>query len=112
MTIKNNKEQAAQLKADAFARLREMLPSGSTVYTVLRHVSASGMSCRIDLYAINNGQLDYLSGYCEHAGLGKRAPKKQGIIVAGCGMDMGFHLVHNLGYILYGNGYALKHSWV
>jgi hypothetical protein len=34
------------------------------------------------------------------------------IRVSGCGMDMGYHLVHSLSYALYGDGYALKHEWL
>ena len=39
-------------------------------------------------------------------------PPKDGYRVGGCGMDMGFHLVHELGYRLFNDGYSLKHEWI
>lgn len=110
--------------------LLKMLKPGDTVYTVLRHVSKSGMQRRIDCYAIGKDRrLQYLSGYMEALGLGKRGKKDQGLVVNGCGMDMGFHLVYGLGTTLWPNGtkkphgtrngepdsasgYALKHEWI
>lgn len=108
----NTKEQTAQLKAEAIDQLSKLIPRGSTVYTVLRHVSASGMTRRIDLYCINDGCLRFISGYADHVGLAKRHKSKSGLIVGGCGMDMGFHLVYNLADIMYQDGYALKHEWI
>ena len=34
------------------------------------------------------------------------------IVVRGCGMDMGYHVVHNLSHALFGEGYNLKHRWL
>lgn len=106
--------------AHAEAMLGKILKPGDTVYTVLRHVSTSGMQRRIDCYAIGEDRRPvYLSGYMEAIGLGKRGKKDQGLVVKGCGMDMGFHLVNNLSMHLYCNNgythdgaYALKHEWI
>jgi hypothetical protein len=55
--------------------------------------------------------------------------KNNGVKVAGCGMDMGFHLIYSLSYALFpkgtdaphgtrngvpdsDGGYALKHEWL
>lgn len=100
--------------------LLKMLKPGDTVYTVLRHVSKSGMQRRIDCYTIGEDRrLQYLSGYMEALGLGKRGKKDQGLVVNGCGMDMGFHLVNSLSITLFCPGkythegaYALKHEWI
>jgi hypothetical protein len=35
-----------------------------------------------------------------------------GLVVGGCGMDMGFHAVYTLSRILYNDGYALKQRWL
>ena len=106
------------LKADAIKYLRKVLKRGDTVYTVLRHVSASGMSRRIDLYAIKGNRPVYLTGYAARA-MDYPAPKDRGITVQGCGMDMGFHLVYNLSMSLFcpkkydhDAAYALKHEWI
>lgn len=106
-------------RAEATAELRKLLPPGSTVYTVLRHVSASGMSRRIDLYLIANNKPRYLTGYAARA-MGYRQHKHGGLVVSGCGMDMGFHLVNSLSYALHGMddsgkyraGYTLAHEWL
>ena len=106
---KVTKKEATRLEREAdIARLREWLPPGSTVYTVLRHVSRSGMMRRIDLYAWikdDNGEpmKMYLSGYAAKA-IGERC-EGDGIKVSGCGMDMGFHLVYNLSRVLYQQGF-------
>lgn len=102
--------------------LLELIPSGSTVYTVLRSVSRSGMFRRIDLYTIddsprmreiNNGKprLRYLSGY---AAVVMGIPRhNNGLGISGCGMDMGFAMVDNLRAALFGfekteTGYKVK----
>jgi hypothetical protein len=75
--------------------LRKYLDRESIVYTVLRHVSKSGMMREIDLYTIKDGGLIYLTGYAAVA-MGDNRNKNTGAIrVPGCGMDMGFHLVYN-----------------
>lgn len=98
----------------ARAALLELIPSGSTVYTVLRSCARSGMHRRIDLYAIDNSarmleinggrpRLAYLSGYAAVVLGIPRAPMgKSGLVVRGCGMDMGFHLVDMLRAALFG----------
>jgi hypothetical protein len=103
--------------AYAVAQLRELLGAGDTVYTVLRHVSRSGMSRRIDCYKMTAEGPRYLSSYVADV-LGYPEPK-DGIRVDGCGMDMGYHLVNSLSTALFcPNGYthegayALKHAWI
>jgi hypothetical protein len=87
--------------------LRGMIKPGDTVYTVLRHVNSSGMSRNIDLYIIRDGEPACISGYAAGA-MDERRAKDGSIRVGGCGMDMGFHLVYNLGSVLYGEFYTGK----
>src|SRR5690606_26595187 len=84
-------------KQEAMEMLHKLLKQGDTVYTVLRHVSKSGMQRRIDCYCIGEDRrLVFLSGYVGTV-LGLRHDyKKGGLVVNGCGMDMGFHIVHSL----------------
>jgi len=37
---------------------------------------------------------------------------EEGVVVHGCGMDMGMHTVYELSAALFGDGYALKHQWL
>jgi len=106
-------------KQEAMDMLHKVLQRGDTVYTVLRHVSKSGMQRRIDCYCIGEDRrLVFLSGYVGTV-LGLR--HDYGLVVNGCGMDMGFHIVHSLSSAMFRgpNGeylsigaYALKHEWI
>ena len=110
--------------------LTEMLKPGDTVYTVLRHVSRSGMRRRITLHAIldGEGELSDLT-YRAAGAMGEKIHKEGGIVADGCGTDMGFDLVYRLGWALWPNGtdephskrngepdmhggYALKQRWI
>lgn len=95
-------------KKQAVEMLRQWLKSGDTVYTVLRHCSRSGMQRRIDLYTIvttcnpaSGPRLQFLSGYAAQA-MGRPLHRKGGIVINGCGMDMGFALVDDLRAAVFG----------
>lgn len=123
------------LKAGKIARqeyclnvLRKAITPKQTIYCILRNVSSSGMSRRISFTITNNDDVTNLDTLIADA-LGYKMSDKGGLIVSGCGMDMGFHVVSNLGRALWPNGtpephgmrngepdsngeYALKHSWL
>jgi len=121
---------------EAISQLREWIKPGTTVYTILDHVSASGMSraIRVTVPYVRREVLDNDRwrelGRDEIAGerstrdtvdhihpnwaVGKalqlRHWKRNGreqdaLLIGGCGMDMGFHLVYELSSVLYGKGY-------
>jgi hypothetical protein len=113
------KTQRAVDKELARMRLREMFAENdrNTVYTVLRHVSASGMSRDISLKVVDRGELRDIT-YTAAIAMGETPKDKNGhrvIRVSGCGMDMGYHLVHSLSSVLYPDqvraGYVLDHEW-
>ena len=109
---KEDQQQAEQ-------RLREVASPGTTLYTVLRHVSRSGMMRVLDVYVIRNNEplritrsvaalLDYPYNRTH-----------DGVTVTGCGMDMGFQVVYEVSRKLYGTnadgsdgGYNLNHRWL
>ena len=92
-------------REEARQHLLELLKPGDTVYTVLRHVSRSGMFRVISLHVMREGQpydiswqaAKLLEGYSEN---------HHGCKASGCGMDMGFHLVYNLSYTLFPKGFV------
>lgn len=96
------------------SELRTIFPKGATVYTVLRH--ATPMRRSISPLAISlRGQRLQINDWSWKVAkvLGWRTDaKRAGIVVEGCGMDMGYHLAHTLAACLYGDGYALKHEWI
>ena len=110
------------------AELRALLTPGDKVYCILRSVSSSGTSRSISLYVKNDGDLRSIDSLSADA-LGYKLAKKEGLLVSGCGMDMGFHLVYSLGCAVWPDGtgvphgvrngqpdttggYALKHVWL
>lgn len=105
-----------QQKQEALDRLRHWMPEWSTVYCVLRHRSRTGMQREIGL-VVFRGPLDRL--YPVHPNLaaaevlGMRLNARgDGVVVRGCGMDMGWHLVNNLSRALYGRDNALRAEWI
>lgn len=92
-------------KQEAIDRLRGLCPPGSTIYTVLRSVSRSGMSRRIDVYALQDNEPRYLTGLVSKACDIPFPRKGEGLQVGGGGMDMGFHVVEAVSYALWGSGY-------
>lgn len=122
------KALAESERLEAVAKLREMLPPGSTVYTILRHVSASGMSRKIGLLIAKAEPVhaDYASQFATGTitpaaaavditwlaakALGDKVCEHRmgwAIKVSGCGMDMGFHLVYSLSRRLYPQGFPV-----
>lgn len=101
----------AKRDLEAVARLRQWLKPGDTVYTILRHVSSSGMSRDISLVYIKPrakaGQSIFDLDYNAQMALGWPAAKRAGIRVGGCGMDMGFHTVYTLSSILFPDGFGI-----
>lgn len=119
MATLTKKQQAEQ--QEARETLRSLLDGKEkkTVYTILRYVSSSGMSRDISLLTVDNdGSLRDITWLACHA-MGEKPKDKHGrwvVRVGGCGMDMGFHVVYNLSYALYGKetdraGYVLRHEW-
>lgn len=93
-------------RAEAIAELRKMLKPGTTVSTILRHVSSSGMSRSISaVIADKQGRVITLDWLLVRAGIGTFDRTHGGIKMGGCGMDMGFALVYDLSRTLYLNGY-------
>lgn len=98
------KQEKAQEKAEAVEKLRGWLKPGAKVYTILRHRSSSGMQRRISVFAMLDGEpfeIDWLVGRA----LGLRRHDDGGLVVRGCGADMGFHIVYELARTLYPEGH-------
>lgn len=121
-------------REEAIETLKEHMKPGDTVWTELKHVSRSGMTRYITVRLLRPDHAGecypYDWTYTAAKALGwSFNDKHRAIKVGGCGMDMGFHLVHSLGYALWPNGtdephgmrngepdtcggYALKQRWL
>lgn len=109
-TKKQTKKQIAeQEKQEAIEMLRKLAPPGSTIYGIVRKVSASGMSRTIDFYAVGEDrQPDYLTGYFARV-LGWTRTNR-GLRVNGCGMDMIFHTVYEAAGVVW-HGTSEYEAW-
>lgn len=98
--------QKEREREEARANLREFLSPGDTVYTVLRHVSRSGMTRDLDLYVIRDGEPRRIT-FTACKATGRRYNMTAGAMrVEGCGMDMGFDAVYALGLALWSEGFG------
>lgn len=122
------KEGKAAVMEQERQYLRGILMPGDIVYTLIRHVSASGMRREVAVFVVNEGRIRDITNPAAFAVDGTIG-KHRGIIVNGCGFDAGFDLVYRLGKALgpegtpkpHGTrngepdsdgGYALKHEWI
>lgn len=94
-------------KEEATERLKELLKPGDTVYTILRHVSSSGMTRDISLVILKPDQQGIRPFHADYhaATLLELKEKNNGVRIPGCGMDMGFALVYELSRTLWPDGF-------
>ncbi len=108
--------KAKQAEQDeALQKLRDILKPGDTLYTILRHVSQSGMSRVISVVKVQDGEIIWLDGLIARAGLYSRTPansRHDGLKVSGAGMDMGFAVVYDVSSRVLQDGYTLKQRWL
>jgi len=119
-------------RKQVLAEVKRKIKPGQKIYCTLRSVSASGMSRRISVHIIHEGELISLDNTVAVL-TGRTLSDKGGIVCTGCGMDMGFDmgfdLVCSLGRAIWpkgtpkahstrngqpdkDGGYALKHVWI
>ncbi len=109
-------------RKESIAELRKLgVRPGATVYTNVDHVARSGMSREISLYIVcpvtrrTNGktkrthQIVNITGYVGDV-LGWRRANRGGLVVGGCGMDMCFKTVYELGRRMFPKGGSLDHT--
>ena len=112
------KKLTATERVELIDELRALCPIGTTVYTVLRSVSSSGMSRKIDLYVIRDNEPRRITWHACRLGVAGMTydTKSDTARISGCGMDMGFHAVYSLSSVLHSPndraGYALTHRWM
>lgn len=122
--MSTKKAQQEAEKAEALAKLRDLLQAGDTVFTLERYRSVSGVKHCISLFIfrprIDTGErnpephcLDYLASRVLDM---RRDNRHGGLVAHGGGTDMSFEIVYNLGRVLFPDGldgrdggYALRH---
>lgn len=99
-------EEQRLYRDDARETLRNLVKPGDTVYTILRHVSRSGMQRTIGVVVMADGKPFDVTGWVGKA-LGWSVDRDRwGVKVGGAGMDMGFHLVYSLSWALWPDGFG------
>lgn len=99
-------------RSEQIAKLRKLLKSGTTVYTVLRRVSSTGMTRLIDLYVIAEGDIVRITWSAAKVLELPYCRKREALRVTGCGMDMGWDTVYGLSQILLHDGGVLTQRWL
>lgn len=113
-------------KAEAIATLKRMgVKPGADVYTIVTHVSSSGMTRHIRCYVPSvNVSTDYKTGkktrkagitditglVATACGYNRAKGSRWDLVVGGCGMDMCFSVVYNLGRTMFPKGGPLEKS--
>jgi hypothetical protein len=105
----NKKQQEEQEAIKTLLEDYKVVP-GTKVFTKVTHVARSGMSRSIEAYlAIIDEHgvpgITDISWLIARLGIGTFDRKNGGVRMGGCGMDMTFALVYNLGRILYPKGF-------
>ena len=89
-------------RTEAIEQLRKWLKPGDTVYTILRHVSRSGMQRKISVVVLTKDDAGRIIDLHPNWSVAKAtgyqldADGHDSLVVNGAGMDMGFDVVYNL----------------
>ena len=97
-------------RTQSLAHLREILKPGAEVFTQLRHVSKSGMTRWLDVYAVMDGSIRNITWDVCAAADFTFCGRRHALKIEGCGMDMGFSAVYSLGRALYPQGTDSPHG--
>jgi hypothetical protein len=95
---------------EARQELLGILQPGDTVYSIVRHVTQSGMTRDISFFANGKDGLRAIS-FEMSVLFGEKPKERHGhwvVRTRGAGMDMAFKNVYDLSHILFKDGYALN----
>lgn len=107
--MKTTKEQ----QQESIDYLRNILKPGDTVSVITRHTSRSGMRRRLSLFVCANGEVTDITWHIARVNgdsvkQGGAYVQDAGLVANGCGMDMHFAEVYNLGRILFPDGFKVE----
>lgn len=120
--VKEAVQKVKTEKEEAIAWCKKNIKKGTRIYSVLNGVSSSGMTRHISFYMTMRAMTTkrnapheivclnyYIAKACEY-----KLDKDGALVIGGCGMDMGYHVVTSLSYALTdGKKYdTLTHSWL
>ena len=79
-----------------------------TIYSIINHVSRSGMTRHISFFKIVNNEPQYINHEINKLLDYKFNKNYNSLVVGGCGMDMAFHVVYQYGQVKHDNGYYYR----
>ncbi len=88
--------------------IRHIKRNRPKIYTVIRHVSSSGMFRLISCYLVYKGDIVNIDWLVEKMTSYKCDSTREGLRVSGCGMDMGFSVVYNFSNCLFPKGFKYR----
>lgn len=101
----------SQYRKEALRNLRRMIRAGDTIYCDVKSVSQSGMSRRIACYiARKRGEIVPITHDVATAIDAQWDSDNRTLRMDGCGMDMCFETVYQLGNVLWPNGTPKPHG--
>ena len=95
-----------QVKEQLLARIKP----GKTIFIDVVSVARSGMSRSIKCYIVDGECIMDISGDVAEVTGNKWSDKNGGVVMSGCGMDMAFKLVYDLGRALWPDGTPSPHG--
>ena len=116
MTTKQKNEKTQEEKDRTFNQLKDYLTQHKTIFTLCRHISNSGMLRVISVYVCEKDEFICLDYWIKELGIDKCHKTKDGLVVKGCGMDMGFDLIDRTMSKVFGHQYNwqkdYQHRWL
>lgn len=121
--MKLTRKMKSERQITNIANIKKYVKEGDTVYTSLQSVSSNGMSRRIKVFIVHDNQIIDITWWTANAIECRYNNKKEALVISGCGMDMGYHVVYSLATVLrykksgmgsenVGNCYGLNHRWL
>lgn len=102
-----SKTQIEEAKTRLTAADGYALKPGDTIYSTVTHVARSGMSRSIRFFVMLDNRPHEITWAIARAAGYSMDDKNGGLKTSGCGMDMCFNTVYNLGRILNPKGFDL-----
>mgnify|MGYP000694525204 CR=1 FL=1 len=100
-------QMAANQLTENKEKLLSMLNGNRDIYTLVKRVSSTGMSRHIQCFIVRDGKIVNITYWVSNI-LGYKINRDTGgLVVGGCGMDMGFHVVYSLSRSLFPDGFKL-----
>lgn len=98
-------------REEAVEQLRQLLPVGTTVFTILRSITRSRMKREIDvLFWDSTSKGPVIFSWLAALVLDCARGQGNAVVVRGTGMDMEYYLVSQIARVLHGRDDALIHG--